>query len=67
MTGQLRAPVLLHQPGHHQPKASGDADAPLLVPLDGHLYRLLVTERGWTGARFSQWLTDSLGTTLLRP
>lgn len=35
--------------------------------MDGHLYRLLVTERGWTSASFSQWLTDSLGATLLRP
>jgi AcrR family transcriptional regulator len=34
--------------------------------MDGHLYRLLVTERGWTSASFSQWLTDSLGATLLR-
>jgi hypothetical protein len=35
--------------------------------MDGHLYRLLVTKGGWTGASFSQRLTDSLGATLLRP
>ncbi len=35
--------------------------------MDGHLYRLLVTQRGWTAARFTQWLADSLAATLLRP
>jgi hypothetical protein len=35
--------------------------------MDGHLYLPLVTKRGWTGASFSQWLTDSLGATLRRP
>lgn len=35
--------------------------------MDGHLYQLLVTERGWTAAAFTQWLSDSLAATLLRP
>jgi hypothetical protein len=35
--------------------------------MDGHLYRLLVTQRGWTTASFTQWLADSLAATLLRP
>jgi AcrR family transcriptional regulator len=35
--------------------------------MDGHLYRLLVTQRGWTMASFTQWLADSLTATLLRP
>jgi AcrR family transcriptional regulator len=33
--------------------------------MDGHLYRLLVTQRGWKTARFTLWLTDSLTATLL--
>lgn len=33
--------------------------------MDGHLYRLLVTQCGWAAARFTQWLTDSLAATLL--
>jgi TetR/AcrR family transcriptional regulator, regulator of autoinduction and epiphytic fitness len=35
--------------------------------MDGHLYRLLVAQRGWTAGDFTQWLTDSLAATLLRP
>jgi AcrR family transcriptional regulator len=35
--------------------------------MDGHLYRLLVTQRGWTAVSFAQWLADSLAATLLRP
>jgi AcrR family transcriptional regulator len=27
---------------------------------DGHLYRLLVTQRGWSTAHFNRWLSDSL-------
>jgi AcrR family transcriptional regulator len=34
---------------------------------DGHLYSLLVTQRGWTPAALAQWLSDSLAATLLRP
>jgi AcrR family transcriptional regulator len=32
---------------------------------DGHLYSLLVTQRGWTPAALAQWLSDSLAATLL--
>jgi AcrR family transcriptional regulator len=35
--------------------------------MDGHLYHLLVTQRGWTPAALAQWLSDSLAATLLRP
>jgi hypothetical protein len=28
---------------------------------------LLVSQRGWTAAAFTQWLSDSLAATLLRP
>jgi AcrR family transcriptional regulator len=35
--------------------------------MDGHLYHLLVTQRGWTTAEYAQWLSDSLAATLLRP
>ncbi len=35
--------------------------------MDGHLYQLLVTKRGWTAAAFTQWLSDCLAATLLRP
>ena len=35
--------------------------------MDGHLYRRLVTQRGWTTTDFTQWLSDSLAATLLRP
>ena len=34
---------------------------------DGHLYSLLVTQRGWTPAALAQWLSDSLATAVLRP
>jgi TetR/AcrR family transcriptional regulator, regulator of autoinduction and epiphytic fitness len=34
--------------------------------MDAHLYRLLVTERGWTAAQFTQWLSSSLAATVLR-
>lgn len=32
---------------------------------DGHLYRLLVTQRGWTAADFSRWLYSTLTAALL--
>jgi AcrR family transcriptional regulator len=32
---------------------------------DGHLYRLLVAQRGWSAADFNRWLSDSLTTALL--
>jgi AcrR family transcriptional regulator len=32
---------------------------------DGHLYRLLVTQRGWSTADFSRWLSGSLAAALL--
>jgi AcrR family transcriptional regulator len=35
--------------------------------MDGHLYHLLVTQRGWTTAGYAQWLSGSLAATLLRP
>jgi AcrR family transcriptional regulator len=35
--------------------------------MDGHLYRLLVGQRGWTTAEFERWLSASLAATLLRP
>ncbi|MGH3259969.1 MAG: hypothetical protein ACRDOU_31980 [Streptosporangiaceae bacterium] len=35
--------------------------------MDGHLYRLLVGQRGWTTAEFERWLTAALAATLLRP
>ena len=34
--------------------------------MDAHLYRLLVTERGWAAADFTQWLSGSLAATVLR-
>ena len=34
---------------------------------DGHLYGLLVTQRGWAPAALARWLSDSLATALLRP
>jgi AcrR family transcriptional regulator len=34
--------------------------------MDGHLYRLLVTQRGWSTADFTRWLSDILATALLR-
>ena len=33
---------------------------------DGHLYRLLVVQRGWSPTEFTRWLSDSLAATLLR-
>jgi AcrR family transcriptional regulator len=35
--------------------------------MDGHVYRRLVNQRGWTTTDFTQWLADSLAATLLRP
>ena len=35
--------------------------------MDGHLYRLLVGQRGWTTAEYERWLSASLTATLLRP
>jgi AcrR family transcriptional regulator len=32
---------------------------------DGHLYRLLVAQRGWSTADFSRWLSNSLAAALL--
>jgi len=34
--------------------------------MDGHLYLLLVVQRGWSVAEFTQWLFDSLAAVLLR-
>ena len=34
---------------------------------DGHLYSLLVTQRGWTTDEYAQWLCGTLAATLLRP
>jgi len=34
--------------------------------MDGHLYRLLVAQRGWSTAEFTRWLSDSLTAALLR-
>jgi hypothetical protein len=31
---------------------------------DGHLYRLLVTQRGWSTGDFNRWLADSLAAAL---
>jgi TetR/AcrR family transcriptional regulator of autoinduction and epiphytic fitness len=33
---------------------------------DGHLYRQLVGQRGWSTADFNRWLYDSLAAALLR-
>jgi AcrR family transcriptional regulator len=35
--------------------------------MDGHLYQLLVTQRGWTSAQFTNWLSASLTAALLAP
>ncbi len=35
--------------------------------MDGHLHRLLVTQRGWTSTDFTRWLTDSLAAARLPP
>jgi AcrR family transcriptional regulator len=32
---------------------------------DGHLYRLLIAQRGWSTADFNRWLSGSLAATLL--
>jgi hypothetical protein len=32
---------------------------------DGHLYRLLVAQRGWSTTDFDRWLSDSLAAALL--
>jgi AcrR family transcriptional regulator len=34
--------------------------------MDGHLYRLLVAQRGWSTTDFTRWLSDSLAAALLR-
>jgi hypothetical protein len=34
--------------------------------MDGHLYWLLVAQRGWSTADFTRWLSDSLTAALLR-
>ena len=34
---------------------------------DGHLYRLLVAQCGWSIADFNRWLSDSLAAALLLP
>ncbi len=34
--------------------------------MDGHFYRLLVAQRGWSPAEFTRWLFDSLAAALLR-
>jgi AcrR family transcriptional regulator len=34
--------------------------------MDGHLYRRLVAQRGWTTTDLTQWLASSLAATLLR-
>jgi AcrR family transcriptional regulator len=34
--------------------------------MDGHLYRLLVIQRGWSAVEFTRWLSDSLAAALLQ-
>jgi hypothetical protein len=34
--------------------------------MDPHIYRGLVTQRGWTASDYAQWLSSSLAATLLR-
>jgi hypothetical protein len=34
---------------------------------DGHLYRLLIAQRGWNTADFNRWLAGSLAAALLPP
>jgi len=34
--------------------------------IDGHLYQLLVIQRGWSTVEFTRWLFDSLAAVLLR-
>jgi len=35
--------------------------------MDGHVYRRLVTDRGWTAPQFTQWLYQSMAAVLLPP
>jgi AcrR family transcriptional regulator len=35
--------------------------------MDGHLYRRLVSDRGWTTAQFTQWLYQSVAAIVLPP
>src|SRR5215471_10779544 len=35
--------------------------------MDGHVYRLLVSDRGWTTAQFTQWLYQTVAATVLPP
>jgi AcrR family transcriptional regulator len=35
--------------------------------MDGHVYRLLVSDRGWTTAQFTQWLYQSVAAIVLPP
>jgi AcrR family transcriptional regulator len=35
--------------------------------MDGHVYRRLVSDRGWTTAQFTQWLYESMAAVLLPP
>jgi AcrR family transcriptional regulator len=35
--------------------------------MDGHVYRRLVSDRGWTTAQFTQWLYQSVAAVLLPP
>ena len=35
--------------------------------MDGHLYRRLITQRGWTTTDFTQWLSSIVAASLLRP
>jgi hypothetical protein len=34
--------------------------------MDGHLYRRLITQRGWTTTDFTQWLSSIVAASLLR-
>jgi TetR/AcrR family transcriptional regulator, regulator of autoinduction and epiphytic fitness len=34
--------------------------------MDGHLYRCLITQRGWTTTDFTQWLSSIVAASLLR-
>ena len=36
-----------------------------LALMDGHVYRRLVGDRGWTTAQFTQWLYQSVAAVLL--
>jgi hypothetical protein len=35
--------------------------------MDGHVYRRLVSDRGWTTAQFTQWLYQSVAAIVLPP